>query len=517
MQKLKKCMTGALLLGLTLLICGCEKNNTPADTSGDGGNSPVTTEPTVTEAPADLKTYSWDEAAVYEAENGTLLGNTNVNTLQDITFVEGFKDENDGVTIPVQITEAGFYDIAFVCKSSGGDYKENNVLLDDENIGRIVTEGNEYQDVILSRIYLEEGGHTVKVMKYWGWIMLDSIKLKKSDDLDPAMYKIDPILVNENASENTRRVMKYLCDIYGTDIISGQFCDSGMYGSENATIWKTTNKFPAILGLDLMDYSPSRVEMGASSKTIDYALEYWEEGGLVTFCWHWNAPTKYITGKWYSAFYSDSTNIDLGKIMSGKEEEGYRLLMEDIDAIAAQLKILNDADVPVLWRPLHEASGGWFWWGNSGAEAYKQLYILLYDKLTNEYGLNNLIWVWNGQDKDWYPGDKYVDIIGEDIYPGEHVYSPQTAAFFDAQKYTDAKKMIILSENGCLFDPELAIRDGSMWGSFSTWGGEFVSDGGSVHTYSDKYTEEYMLKKVYEHEHVITRDELPDLKNYPLD
>lgn len=118
--------------------------------------------------------------------------------------------------------------------------------------------------------------------------------------------------------------------------------------------------------------------------------------------------------------------------MDGEDKEGYDLLMADIDAIAEQLLILKEAKVPVLFRPLHEASGGWFWWGASGPEAYKELYRLLYDRLTNEYGLDNLIWVWNGQDAEWYPGDEYVDIIGEDIYPGERVYQSQIASYLNA-------------------------------------------------------------------------------------
>ena len=290
-----------------------------------------------------------------------------------------------------------------------------------------------------------------------------------------------------------------------------------MYGRENAIIWATTGgKYPAILGLDLMDYTTSRVARGSSSQAVEHAIEYWNEGGIVTFCWHWNAPEKYLTGTWYEGFYTESTNIDLAKIMNGEDSEGYELLMEDIDAIAVQLQKLQDAGVPVLWRPLHEAEGSWFWWGASGAEAYKELYRLLYDKLTNEYGLNNLIWVWNGQGKEFYPGDEYVDIIGEDIYPGEKVYTPQTSKYLDVLEYTDANKMVVLSENGCLFDPDLAIRDGAMWGYFGTWNGEFVTQSDGFNVLSEQYTEAEMWKKVYEHEHVITRDELPDLKNYPL-
>ncbi len=202
--------------------------------------------------------------------------------------------------------------------------------------------------------------------------------------------------------------------------------------------------------------------------------------------------------------------------MEGEDQEGHDLLMEDIDAIAKQLQILQDAGVPVLWRPLHEASGGWFWWGASGAEAYKKLYILLYDKLTNEYGLNNLIWLWNGQDADWYPGDEYVDIIGEDIYPGEHVYTSQINKYLEAVNYTTAKKMVVLSENGCVFDPELAKRDGAMWGFWCTWGSEFVAKDTAIYSYNDQYTEEDKLKEFYDNDIVITMEDLPDLTAYPI-
>lgn len=516
---MKKKMSRLALLGLVFALSGCSNgNNTNMEETDSSGSESTssTVESTKVENNIELKTYSWDEAVVYEAEDGNLLGNTKTGSADGVGYVEGFSGDADGLEVTIHVDETGFYDLSIFSKSAGG-YKENYVLVDGESLGTAVTEGIDYADSILSRVYLETGEHTVTVMKYWGWISIDSIKVKPADELDPTRFDIEPVLVNPNASENAKRLMTYLCDVYGTDILSGQYCDTGMCGLENATIWKTTgSKYPAILGLDMIEYTPSRVEHGSTSNAVDYAIEYWDKGGIVTFCWHWNPPSKYITGQWYSAFYKEHTNINLAKIMNGEDQEGYDLLMADIDAIAVQLQKLEDAGVPILWRPLHEASGGWFWWGNAGADAYKELYILLYDKLTNEYGLDNLIWVWNGQDKDWYPGDEYVDIIGEDIYAGEKVYTPQTSKYLEVLEYTDAKKMIILSENGCMFDPDLAIRDGAMWGSFCTWGGEFVSGSDSLFIFSEQYTEESMLKKVYEHEHVITRDELPDIKNYPL-
>jgi mannan endo-1,4-beta-mannosidase len=431
--------------------------------------------------------------------------------------VQGLDSNGDGVTVKVSVKEDGFYDIDVYSASMDGGYKENYVLVDGEQLGVVSVQGKAYTDAVLERAYMAKGEHSVTVKKFWGWIRIDKIKVKTSPELPAGLYDVKPDLVNPDASKNVRRLMTYLCDNYGKKVLSGQYSDGGMYGIENACIWKATGgTFPAILGLDMIDYSPSRQSFGSTSKTVEHALEYWDKGGIVTLCWHWNAPLQYLTGAWYKGFYTEYTNIDLAKVFDGRDKEGYALLLSDIGAIAKQLKRLCDADVPILWRPLHEASGGWFWWGSAGPEAYIKLYRLLYDELTNRYQLNNLIWVWNGQGKDWYPGDGYVDIIGEDIYPGEHVYTPQSARFIRAAQYTQERKMIVLSENGCLFDPDLALRDGAMWGWFCTWGGEFVLKSQAFNDISEKYTEAFMVQKVYAHDLIVTRSELPDLKNYPL-
>ena len=454
---------------------------------------------------------------VLEAEEGSLLGGASARTAGGTGYVTGFKKEGDGVTLSLEVSEDGFYDITVSSCSEGG-HKENRILVDGENAGLFVSEDKGYAEDTLDRIYLGQGRHEVSLMSYWGWVKVDKVTVSRSAALPEDIYEVSPVPVNPNASDNARRLKAYLADVYGKKLITGQYCEQGMYGLENASIWRTTGgDYPAILGMDLIDYSPSRTENGTQGKTIDYALDYWEDkGGIVTLCWHWTAPTRYVTGKWYSAFYTEHTDIDLAKIMNGEDEEGYRLLMSDLDEIAGQLKRLSDADVPILWRPLHEASGGWFWWGAAGPEAYLKLYRLMYEKFTEEYGLNNLLWVWNGQDGAWYPGDDVVDIIGEDIYPGEHVYSSQSDTFLKALGYTDERKMIILSENGCMPDPELLFRDQTVWGSFCTWEGEFVLASAGFNKLSEKYTEAEMVKKIYTDERIVKRSNLPDLKTYPI-
>ena len=462
--------------------------------------------------------YVSETVGIYEAEEAVLSGNVHVETkasgYSGAGYATGFQEDEDTCVFHVQISEEGFYDLNFYCAST--DYKENYVSVDGDLMGTIVTDAKSFDASTVARVYLAEGEHEVSVAKYWGWIDLDRLEIVTAQPVDPAIYEVSAKLCNENATEETKRLMSYLCDNYGTKILSGQYCDTGEFGKEFQVIKKVTGKMPAVLGLDFIEYTPSRVENGSNGNATQLAIQHWENGGIVTFCWHWNAPSKYLTGQWYSGFYKEYTDIDLKAIMDGNDEEGYELLIQDIDAIAEQLKILQDAGVPILWRPLHEASGGWFWWGDAGAEAYKKLYVLLYDKLTNEYGLNNLIWLWNGQDAEWYPGDEYVDIIGEDIYPGEHVYTSQVNKYMEAVGYTNPPKMVVLSENGCVFDPELAIRDGAMWGFWCTWGGEFTAKNTAIYSYSEQYTEEDALRRFYENEVVITLDDIPDLSTYPI-
>lgn len=504
----------ALIISINFAACGdgtSSKLEGGADASKEPQGTEVSEEPTEPFVP--------EIVGVYEAEDGKCIGGTKVGNSQEgfsgTGYVEGFAAEGDACVITVSVEKDGFYDLLFTNASAGG-HKENFVNIDGANVGKIITDDNKFGDSVIAKVYFEPGEHEVEVSEEWGWILLDKVTVQTSAPINQAIYRVSSQLVNPNATDSTKRLMSYLTDVYGKNILAGQNCDSGMYGKEFKVVEGVTGKTPAVLGLDFIEYSPSRVENGSTSKATDFAIQFTEAGGIVTFCWHWNAPSKYLTKEWYRGFYADSTNINLAKIMSGEDEEGYELLMKDIDAIAAQLKILQDNDVPVLWRPLHEASGGWFWWGASGSEAYIELYKLLYDKLTNEYGLNNLIWVWNGQNKDWYPGDEYVDIIGEDIYPGERVYTSQINKYLEAVDYTENTKMVILSENGCVMNPELAKRDGAMWGLWCTWGGEFVAKDGGFFKYSDQYTEEDALKAAYDSEIVITLDELPNLKEYEI-
>lgn len=465
-----------------------------------------------------------DFSLTVEAESGKLEGNAKANDFPDASggaYVNGVNVEGDALTMTADIEYSGFYDMNFLTMGSEG--RVNNVLVDGMKVGDITTNSPaEFGDTLLSYIYLDKGTHEITITPSWGYVDIDCLILTAAaTPITEDTYKVEPTLVNPNADENTKRLYKFLCDIYGKYSLTGQYADEGRASSEYEKITAKTGKTFAVLGLDMGNYSLGSKAHGAESKTVEYAYDWYKNaGGIVQLCWHWTTPEDYAVNAgdqpWYSSFYKEGSKLDLDKIMNGEDDAAYQLLMDDIDNMANELARLRDAGVPVLWRPLHEAAGGWFWWGNCEPESYKKLWNVMYDKMTNEHNLTNLIWVWNGQDPAWYPGDETVDINGWDIYAGNHVDSSQSGRFDDmATNYGTKTKLIALTENGCVMDPDKVFNDNARWLFWGTWSDPFTMKLGVV--INDEYTTVELLTKAYNHERVLTLDELPDLQNYPLD
>lgn len=483
-------------------------------TAADTTKKPSATTTTTTVKQTDDKPLNFSKT--YEAENGKLSNDMSVISDSNASggkSVGKFENDRSYCQISITVPADAVYDIVIRSKAIGGS-KENDIYADGKKVGTFTSENNKFSDYTVSAVSLTKGDHNIRIIKSWGWIELDKITVKTGAKISNSTYNVTSSLVNRNATANTKKLYSFLKDSYGKYVITGQQCDGGINGNEFKAIKNLTGDYPALLGLDLMDYTPSRTAFGASSSAVEKAIEFANKGGIVTLYWHWNAPTEYLNSTanssdgWWGGFYTKSSKFDIAKVMNGQDAKGKELLDRDIKEIAKQLKRLEKAGVPVIWRPLHEASGGWFWWGAKGSDAYKKLWKYLYNELTNTYGCNNLIWVYNGQSADWYPGDEYVDIVGEDIYPGNHVYDPQVSRFKQAISYGSKTKITALTENGCIFDIDSAVSINALWCWFMTWGGEFTVNGSN---YSEKYTEKSVIKKMYASKYSLTLGSLPKI------
>jgi mannan endo-1,4-beta-mannosidase len=334
----------------------------------------------------------------------------------------------------------------------------------------------------------------------------------------PKIKGLSKIPVDKKANEDVKRLKAYLTDNFGKVMLSGQQ-DLTWEDSVDmlARVEADTGKLPAIAGFDFMQYTMVDTKGAEGLNQVEEAIAWHKKGGIVCFCWHWRDPMKSTI-----EFNTDMTKF---RINMDKKSYAYKAMVKDIAIIAKQLKRLEDAGVPVLFRPLHEAGGGWFWWGartedNTSAEKFIALYRLLVEQINVVHGIHNVLWVCNGQNPGWYAGDKYVDIIGEDIYasnPPDH--SPYVARYNQAAAQPENElKILAMTENGSMPDPDALLDEGFLWSYFMTW-----NDGvGNLHAkqkdnfWTGEYWNEDSFKKyVYNHEKVITLDELPDLDSYP--
>jgi mannan endo-1,4-beta-mannosidase len=281
-------------------------------------------------------------------------------------------------------------------------------------------------------------------------------------------------LSNKNSTVECKSLMSFFSKVYGKGILSGQHCNKAS-GSDLEYIKRVTGKLPAILGFDLLSYSSATETESSDFQCIDELVNNrgsvetainWAKNtdAIITLCWHWFSP---MNGR-DKSFYTKNTDFDLNRaLISGTDEN--IVMIKDLDLIAEQLKRFRDNNIPILWRPLHEACGGWFWWGAHGKDAYIKLYRLMYDRYVHLHELNNLIWVWNSPDKDWYPGDDVVDINSIDYYAPLGDHGPLTVEFINTARMASASKPLALGENGPIPNPEILKTTETNWLWFMTW------------------------------------------------
>ena len=239
-------------------------------------------------------------------------------------------------------------------------------------------------------------------------------------------------------------------------------------------------------------------------------LKSLQEGGLIIGGHDYTAVAVYLENNGTAldpnkdyAFYKADTEFDAtNATVEGTWEN--KVFTEDLKNAAAYLKLLRDADIPVLWRPFHEAAGGWFWWGKDAA-SFKSLWIAMFNYFKTE-GLDNLIWVWTteGNDADWYPGDQYVDIVGRDVYNKETAdcVSEYTSI---AENY--GNKIVSLSECGTVGLISEQRASGARWSWFMPWYDGTNEDGSPV-----VHADEAWWKDAMSQEFVVSREELPSME-----
>lgn len=322
-----------------------------------------------------------------------------------------------------------------------------------------------------------------------------------------------------------------------------------------AEFYKRSGHYPAIGGFDMLFAAGGHHEegwfRGYTENNLVMTEDLWKMGGIPTYTWHWKVGqdtvfytqmqgfknagcTEDVAGtaenntcfNYTKAFKTESvcTDMDSTKneckvsktvcLDADPTSKVYKDIVADVDIVSGYFKQLEEKDIAVVWRPLHEASGGWFWWGVASPECYVQLWRLVFDRMVNVNKNKNLIWVWNintdpkfGYDYSalngaWYPGDEYVDIVAVDIYDPLNNHNSAANYWNKIIEEVGTNKMIALSENGAIPDIDSIAEDKSYWSYWMTWS----------QTWSGNFLEKTptdMWKRNLDDERIIALDDMP--------
>ncbi len=237
-----------------------------------------------------------------------------------------------------------------------------------------------------------------------------------------------PAAAEENALSPADSLISVLADMEkGGKTIFGHHDDpvyghSWKYDEGRSDVLETSGKYPGMMSWDL-----GRLELGDTVNLDGVPFDLMRRevlaqnarGGVNTFSWHLYSPGENV-----DSWNVSDTTIVHRMVNDPAVKALYREQLERLAAWFNSLKTPEGEKVAVVFRPWHEHTGGWFWWGakNCSVEDYKGLWREMREVFDRE-GVDNVVWAYSPdrvvseeQYLERYPGDEYVDVMGTDVY-----------------------------------------------------------------------------------------------------
>ena len=475
-----------------------------------------------------------------------------------------------GITFTVKVEETAVYDITTKVLIKQYDWTTSKIAVNGVDVGSMLTTPRNCDSsyVVSASAKMKAGENKITVGNQA--LGVDYITVERHPDPE---FKISASPVTPNASESAKKLYSFLRENFGKKTVSGMMisdqnfnydygnmrlispggctpADSCKFSDEEvswkgqtdiAEFYKRSGHYPAIGGFDMLFAAGGHHEegwfKGYTENNLLMTEELWKMGGIPTYTWHWKVgkDTVFYTQDAYpnngfnasgctdTVMGTSNTNTCFNYTKAFKDaqckeldetSQEYKDIVADVDIVSGYFKQLQEKGIAVVWRPLHEASGGWFWWGVGSAECYVQLYRLVFNRMVGTNGLKNLIWVWNintdpslGYDYSalnaaWYPGDEYVDIVAVDVYNPMDDHNSGANYFNKIVSDVGTNKMIALSENGAIPDIDSIAEDKAYWSYWMTWS----------QTWSGNFLEKTsteMWKRNLDDERIIALDDMP--------
>jgi mannan endo-1,4-beta-mannosidase len=291
--------------------------------------------------------------------------------------------------------------------------------------------------------------------------------------------------VTKKATPEARALLKYIQGLRGNYILPGQhnFPISGDRNSQFAADY--IGKTPPVWSQDFgFSEEGDKDSYLARPDIIREAIRQHKAGAIINLCWHAVPPTaeEPVTFQPLPGYDSTALASVQGQLLDQQFKDVltpgtalHKQWLKQVDEIASFLKQLQDANVPVLWRPYHEMNGDWFWWGGryEGKYTTAALYRQIFDRMVKHHKLTNLLWVWSvdrpsqpGREfVNYFPGTEYLDVLSLDVYGNDFKQS-----YYDDLMELSKDKPLVLGEVGNPPSTEI-IEKQPNWVYWVVWSG----------------------------------------------
>jgi hypothetical protein len=233
-----------------------------------------------------------------------------------------------------------------------------------------------------------------------------------------------------------------------------------------------TGKAPAILGCSFRrtdpEFTPDDIALMGQ-----LMIEHWNRGGLVS-----------ITPFFHSPWGGGANSIDRRPVwgLEALVDPGtrvYRAWHEALEQFAGEVQELVANGVVFIFRPFHECTGSWFWWGPKPQDewranqarfiaSFKAVWRDIHDTLNGKHGLaDHIIWAYTTANRNQgrnlsslFPGRDYADLVGCSVYHDDVTLTPP-----GYEELRSCGLPVFLAECGRAYNPNSARP----WSNMRVW------------------------------------------------
>jgi mannan endo-1,4-beta-mannosidase len=282
-----------------------------------------------------------------------------------------------------------------------------------------------------------------------------------------------PLPADKKATKETVVLFQSLYELKNKGVMYGHQ-DDLMYGynwwyeKDSSDTKETTGDYPAVAGFEL---GHIELGIGRSLDSVSFAQiaeqikVHYKRGGVITISCHLNNPlTMQIKDSLAAWPHGTAWDVSSKEVVSsilpgGKNNELFNTWLERLATFFAGLKDDNNLPIPFIFRPFHEHSGSFFWWGTNLCtdQEYIALWRYTVSFLRDKKNIHNILYAYNTdrvtsleQYMKGYPGDDIIDMLSLDMYDRGPQFGGEldTALSFVTREAISKNKLTALSETG---------------------------------------------------------------------